>query len=182
MQNNDPVELFCRYAHMEKPRFTYDEFMKIPEEARNTLVKLRFLEEGPLATGVVCDNCDEGYEEVKQDIGPDGKHRFFITCMECRSMVWVDPNRLRQWVPNYQNVAEYLSNRLNCIEKPIEIVSNRLWKLGCSSIAGKTLPFWLGRFVVEDMIEPLFKLSKDDVLFILGSTPLCNFLKLPILF
>ena len=171
---NDPVEYFCLYAHMEKPCFTYDEFMKIPEEARKILLEFKFLEEGPPATSVMCDNCDEGYEPVQQTIRTDGKRIFFIMCCECRSTVLVDPKRLRQWFPNYQNVMAYLSDRLKCIEKPVEIVSNRLWKLGCSSIAGKPLSFWLGRFVVEDMVEPLSRLGKDDVLFVLGVTPKIN--------
>jgi hypothetical protein len=161
------LEWFWLSAHTEYCVFPYDQFITIPKEDRRICLATGLLREGPVSRTVECDACQEGHvEEVIQMDYPDGKRRFFIPCPECFT-VEVNPKRLRQWFPNYGEIAELLYQSLNCRGLVKEIVPNSLWNIGQAPLAGQSHPIWLARSLTKE-IAPFLPQGKLPLLFVIA--------------
>ena len=164
------IKTFWLCAHTDRPYFPHDQFMEIPKHVQDALLEKGLLKEGPPSRTVECDGCEDGHvEEVIQMEGPDGKPRFFIPCPECFS-VEVDPQQLRQWLPDYGQAAKILAESLECFGGITEIVPDCLWCLGKTTLSRKPQPVWLARRIFEDLIPRLPDLSKGALL-VMGVSP-----------
>ena len=167
---HETLETFWLYAHTESPVLSYDQFVKIPPDIRNALLESELLKEGPPSRVIECDGCDDGHvEEVIQMDFPDGKRRFFVPCPRCLS-VEVNPKRLRQWMPDYGQAAKFLAESLQCFGGVMEIVPDRLWSLGKTTLSRKPQPVWLARRIFEDLVPRLPDLS-NGALLVMGVSP-----------
>ncbi|MGD9126562.1 MAG: hypothetical protein PVH19_04210 [Planctomycetia bacterium] len=164
------IKTFWLCAHTDRPYFPYEQFMEFPKSVRNALLEKGLLKEGPSSRTVECDGCEDGHvEEVIQVEGPDGKPGFFIPCPECFS-VEVDPRQLRQWLPDYGQVAKFLAESLRCFGGITETVPDRLWSLGKTTLSRKPQPVWLARRIFKDLVPQLPDLSKGALL-VMGVPP-----------
>ena len=170
MRPPDPLALFWDVAQLAHPVFTHDDLARLPREIRDAWFAAGLLAPCQTASCVVCDDCADGHlEEVEAITYPNGATHLYIYCPD-NGRIEVAPDRLRQWVPRYDLVAELLVETFAATGGGQERVPGRLWDLGRAAIAGQSRPLWLARRVTAD-VGPRLPADKDSVLFVLGTRP-----------
>ncbi|MBI9017337.1 MAG: hypothetical protein JEZ07_08775 [Phycisphaerae bacterium] len=162
----DPLNVFWLCAYNDNSILTYDDFIAISKPVRDILLNTGLFRQGPSSSSVECDSCDAGHiEEVIQKDYPDGKRRFFIPCPHCIS-VQIAPERLQQWIPDYQKAAELLYQSLDCKGSSQTILPNLLWNIGRAALAGQSRPVWLAR-VINAEVRHYLPSGKQPLLFVI---------------
>jgi len=177
----DPLDLLWRCVDVELPVFAGDEAAAWPPGMLATLRKLDLICGGKTASYITCDACTEGHvEKVMRIPYPDGRIRFFIACPE-HGRVEVEPERLRQWAVRFDPICRFLADQLGIQAGPEEIVPSRIWKIGRTSLAGRSRVVWMGRGLSSPEAETLSGVlpkGATPVLFLLGRPPRDGLLKL----
>lgn len=157
-------------AQLDDPVLAYDDLMRTTRATREALVGAGLLAPYRTARSVTCDACAEGHvEQVETVTRPNSVTQLFIYCPEY-GRIEVEPDRLRQWFPDYRRVAPLLSEALECTGAPQELVPNRLWNLGRTAIARQSRPVWLVRRI-SDELRPRLPTDRVSLLFVMGIMP-----------
>lgn len=121
----EPLEFLL--LSMDEPAASWDgiEIGAWPAGRFERLRDLGLLSPGPVATHVVCPNCDAGHIElVRHHHG-----QAFIPCIE-GAVVSVNPDLLRTWLPDRRKVGELLRRAMHFGGRHPEVVPGRMWELG----------------------------------------------------
>jgi hypothetical protein len=129
--------------------FTADEVSRWPEGVLDFFVRQRLLSPTTPARLVVCDGCEEGCLMPAEAPPADAPITMtpFIICNQRDDigLVRVDPNRLRRWRVDPNQLARRISNLLGLDQTPQELVRWRLWFLGKAGLAGNSTDVFLAR-------------------------------------
>ena len=129
--------------------FTADEVSRWPEGVLDFFVRQRLLSPATPARQVVCDGCEEGcFMPVEFPLADAPLSTApFIICNQRDDigLVRVDPNRLRRWRVDPNQLARRISNLLGLDQTPQELVRRRLWFLGRAGLAGNSTEVFFTR-------------------------------------
>ena len=116
------------------------------EGAHEQLVELGILQAAENADYVLCPECFEHEEEVLALEWPDGRVRLMIPCPEVLR-VEVPPQLLQQWAISLPTVVAQLAASLQLVGKTLELVPERLWRLGRLNVEGNLRDVLFARLV-----------------------------------
>jgi len=116
------------------------------EGTHKRLVELGILEAAENADCVLCPECFEHEEEVIALAWPDGRVRLMIPCPEVLR-VEIPPALLQQWAISLSTVIAQLAGSLQLTGKPLELVPERLWRLGRLNVEGNLRDVLFARLV-----------------------------------
>jgi hypothetical protein len=102
-----------------------------PAGVHERLVDLGFLTRTTDADRVLCPECQGHIEEVIACDGPDGRARYFVLCEEV-VRAEVPPEARRRWQVNLDAVASALATALGLTGRCLELLPQRLWRLGAT--------------------------------------------------
>ncbi len=176
----DPLAILWQCADRTDPVLVSEDFENDAQIAR--LEESGIIRPGAPATHVACYDCSENHDaEVIPIPCTDGSARFFIVCPE-NGRVEIPKDRLRQWRLNWRVVADGVALALDARGPVQEIVPDRVWSLGPTSLAGRSRPVWAvrglawadARSVVGAQIAGL-----SPVVFFVGRPPETGVLDIP---
>jgi hypothetical protein len=128
------------------PVFTGDDMKEWPESCLERLVGVGLLREAANARHVDCDACATGHREGVQLIEspPGSGFRAYIVCPE-NGRVHVPPYRLRQWEIDLSSLARALADALPAAAGVEELVPDRVWLVGKTTLGGQATEAFLVR-------------------------------------
>lgn len=125
----DLLPLFWPLVDTPDPVFPGRIVAAWPAGSHEQLVELGILQAAGNAEFVLCPECFEHEEEVIALEWPDGRVRLMIPCPEVLR-VDVPPALLQQWAISISNLVAELARSLELSGEPLELVPERLWRLG----------------------------------------------------
>lgn len=141
--STDPLDILWQCADRPDPILVPEDFEGEAQITR--LGKSGIIRPGAPATHVTCYDCSENHDaEVIPLACSDGTARFFIVCPE-NGRVEISKDRLRLWRVNWRVVADGVASALGARGPVQEIVPDRVWSLGPTSLAGRSRPAWTVR-------------------------------------
>lgn len=121
---SDALEFLLRSLDEPAPAWDGVTLVGWPVGRFQRLQDLNLLVPGPIATHVVCPNCDLGHvERVQHHNG-----QMFISCEG--AVVGLGPDLLRTWVPDRAALAGQVRQVTEVTDRLREVVPGRLWQLG----------------------------------------------------
>ncbi|MDD2706727.1 MAG: hypothetical protein PHV34_01855 [Verrucomicrobiae bacterium] len=174
----DPLSVILSRFDAREPRFSGDDVAAWRKGMVEYLAKCGLLREVEPATSVICDACaDRHVEEVVMIKKPPGSiPRFYIHCPE-NGRVFVSKERLRQWEINFFGLAKGLARALDLAGSVEEIVLERIWFLGRTTLAAQSRELFLACGLTwEDACDVLGKSSrinaaKSALVLVAGEVP-----------
>ncbi len=146
MSEPDPLVQIWACADAQQARFSGAEVAAWPEGHAEVLVAAGLLRRDDNAATVVCDACHEGHvEEVVLVESPPGSEvRAYIRCPEA-GRVRVPLDALKQWVVDFHGLAKAAAIGLDLAGEVEEVLRERLWLLGKTTIGGRSREVFLAR-------------------------------------
>jgi len=131
---------------LDRPLFTTDQVRRLPEAVWRSMLDSGLVSPAENAGAVECDGCSDG---TRQDVwfAPATSKtpgRPYVCCPE-NGVLWIDPERLRQWSVDLPRLAGALAAALACAGRIEELVPGRLWLLGRTTLGGRQREAFLGR-------------------------------------
>jgi hypothetical protein len=142
---SDPLKLIWDCAELENPVLTIKD---LPMDFAVLLEDLEIINALAYGKIAMCDACGEGHhEKVIKERYPDGSVKFFLFCPYGGGRIEVDPEKLKCWSIGYKSFGKVIAEQLNCEGNTEEIIADRLWNLGVSTIPinGMRREIWLVR-------------------------------------
>ena len=141
--------LLKRADFPEGSTFTADEVARWPSEALQRLLAAGLVREIDLASGVVCDQCEDAcwIEPEIREQPATGKRvgMYFCPRHEDVGRFEVSLERLRQWQVHIPGLAAAVAKALSATGGVQEVVADRLHSLGRIALSGKSREVFLGR-------------------------------------
>lgn len=135
-------------------KLTADDLNHWPDSLRRAVEASAILREEAPATWVNCDKCpDGGTAEVYYIKRSDGNHAY-INCPVC-GRVEIPLSRLKQHAVDPPSLAAWTTNRLGIATAPTELIQDRLWRLGTSTIGKEQVAAYLVRGIAWPDAERL---------------------------
>lgn len=163
-------------ADAAEARFDADEVASWPDGREALLIEAGVIRRDDNARTVTCDACQDGHvEEVVRIEDPLGSPvRAYIPCPEL-GRVAVPLERLKQWVIDFEGLAQAVAQSVPLAGNVDEIVPARLWALGTMTTTGRRREVFLARGAswidAPAVLGPRVRRSSDKVLLVPGDPP-----------
>jgi hypothetical protein len=175
---SDPLSVVWDRADIEDAVINGDEVLAWPAGWLECLERAGLVRPIESATCVSCDACEAGHVEdvVCIESPPGTPMRAYIVCPTV-GRVNVPLERLLQWRIDFQGLARAVAGGLSlsgCVE---EVVPDRIWSLGRTTIAGQSRGLFLGRGLVRpdaaDIVGGARRVlpSQNSVVLVAGELP-----------
>jgi len=174
----DPLKVVWLRADADEARIDGDEAIECGIGIIDLLVNAGLVHRAENARCIPCDACAEHHlEEVTSIESPQGAQvRSYIYCPE-HGRVFVHPERLKQWVVDFEGLAKAAAIGLELAGDIEDIIAGRLWYLGKRTIGGRTREVFLARGTTAkdapDIFGPCERLNASSaaVLMVPGEMP-----------
>jgi len=151
----DVLDEVLRRVDLDRPRFTFAERRRIPDDAWGRVADLGLVRRIEDAEWVKCTSCGEGEDVVFAPTAPGRERRAYSHCRE-NGTVRIDVAQLQQWDVDLARLAQALAEALSCGGRVEELVPGRLWALGRIAVHGRTREVF---FATRLAAEPMFASS-----------------------
>lgn len=137
-------------TELDRPWFHAGEVRRLPEPTWRDILASGLLREAEVAGWATCDCAWDVHDEEVRYAPPESAWagRPYISCPEA-GVRWVEPDELRQWVIDLDQLATALGAALACSGRVEELVPGRLWLLGRTPLGGRTRDVFLARGAAE---------------------------------
>lgn len=161
-------------ADAQDATFNADEIAAWPDGAATLLESLALIRPTEHARSAVCDACGNDHSETVEYVtDANGQVHGFISCPDA-GPVEVPLSRLKCWAVAVDELVGVLAKGLSLKGKPVEIVADRLWRLGHADWGSAARSVMLARGLCWDdgsAIVQKADIKPTSIVFVPGRAP-----------
>jgi hypothetical protein len=161
-------------ADAQDATFNADEIAAWPDGAAAMFESLPLIRAAEHARSAVCDACGNDHTETVEYVtDANGQLHGFISCPDAGA-VEVPLSRLKCWAVAVDELVGVLAKGLSLKGKPVEIVADRLWRLGHTDWGGAARSVMLARGLCWDDNSAVVQkadIKPTSIIFVPGRAP-----------